>query len=143
MDGRDDSFAFFGQILEQENDLKGSGGIQSRCRFVQENDGRICNEFDTDRGTFPFSSADSLDESVAHLHICTADKSQFIDQVLYDPLFFSFGLIHSQITCELEALSWCESAQKCVFLHHISYLIGVGLNGLDRLTVESKLAFHD
>ena len=90
MDGRNDSFALLGQVLEQEDDLKSSGGIQPSCRFVQENDGRVGNKLNTNRSTFPFSSTDSLDEGIAHLHICAADEPKFVDQILHNPLLFCF-----------------------------------------------------
>lgn len=108
--------------------MQGSGGVESSCRLIEEDDTRIGNELHSNRSSFALSTTNALDEGVSDFYVSATHQSQFADQILYDLMLFFLGLVDTQVTGKLETFTRCEGTQQCVFLHDVANLIGKWLH---------------
>lgn len=94
MNRRDDGLSLSGQFLEQLDDLESLETIESRSRFIKQDETRVGYKLDSDSSSLSLSARDCFLEDVANDCVLSSLKTQFINELvdlLSSLLFLEMG----------------------------------------------------
>ena len=120
VDGADDSTTFsVSERAHQLADTISSDGVKTRSGFIEEDDGRVVDEFDTDVGSAFFTTRETLDQTGnTHDGVLAVGELEFVKHILslgFD--FFSSQVFVADTSGEAEGI-------ERSFLGHDDIILG-------------------
>lgn len=112
------------QVSEGLHHRGGSEGIQTGGGLIQEDEGGVSDELDTDGGSLTFSTRDTLDEGTTDLGVLALHQLQFVDDLLNSRHLFVVRAGKLELGSELEALTHSHRLEKDIILLDVSRVGG-------------------
>lgn len=121
VDGGDDGATSIGQSVQEPNQVESSGGVQSSCGLVEEDQRRVDQELHSDRCALLLASRQTSDQAVPHVCLGSFLQSKRVDHALHQRVLLFAGLERQpHVGDEAEGLPGREGRQHEVLLHDVA-----------------------
>lgn len=120
MDRLDDGTAGVGKVIKCFHDRGGCEAVKPSRRLVEEDEARVRDDLDADRGALTLTTGDALDKRASNSRVLTFRQPQLRDDLINSFLLRFHRAIQLQLGSELEALAYAQCLQQDIVLLNVS-----------------------